>query len=187
MSITYKLIRGARIEQQILAEDSSVAQLQQRTYNFAPKPGPDARQNAVAPIQIAKVELIPARSSNNLTVKVTTNSNGHTYQPSMMFNGVIFDDADQNDNTSFKAADNKEYHIVPIDLNKTNVKVHCNCLDFYYRFAPHNSTDGSLLGNPPPPYQKHTNRPLVNPQKVPGLCKHLLKAVDALKNVRIVR
>lgn len=183
----HRLIRGVRILQQL--EETSYSQLQQNTLNFRPPASPTARQHAVNSIQIQKVEFIPARLSNTLQVKITVSSEGHTYQSSLMFSEVIYDDADQADNVTFKASDNKEYHIIPIELAKNNVKVHCQCLDFYYRFARYNSKDGSLLGKPPPPYQRKlgSTRPSVNPQKVPGVCKHLIKAIITLKNIQVVR
>ena len=106
----------------------------------------------------------------------------------MVFDGVIYDDADQADNTSFTGSDGEEHHIEPINLSRNNVKVACNCLDFYWRFSTWNHGANSLNGNPPPPYQKkNPNRPPVNPQRRPGVCKHILKMAIALKNANIVR
>lgn len=187
MTSKYKLIRGARIIQQMTTlNERSFASLQQNTNNFVPPS--KKRQNAVQPVQVSRVELVPARPSQALTAKVLVVSNSNKYQTSIMFQDVIYEDGDQSDNTTFTATDGEEYHIVPIDLSKSNVKVHCNCLDFYYRFAPSNNKDDSLLGNPPPPYQrKTTTRPPVNPQQTPGVCKHLIRAISALREVRITR
>jgi hypothetical protein len=187
------LIRGARIEQQlereiVQLEERSYQDLEVKTKNFAPPASPTARQNAVGPIQVQKLQLIPARQSGSLEVKALVSSKNSKYNPSLQFDKVIFDDSDQSDNTSFKGVDGQEYHIVPIPLAQSNVKVQCNCLDFYYRFAQYNSRDGSLLGQPPPPYQRKTmTRPPANIQKTPGVCKHIMKAIVALKGVDIVR
>lgn len=182
-----QLIRGARIEQQIeRLDEATYAELERNTMNFTPPT--KKRQWVVDPIQIARMELTPARETQNLIIKAEVKSNGNTYTPSMVFDGVIFDDSDQADNTSFTATDNEEYHIDPINLSKNNVKVACNCLDFYWRFASWNHGAQSLNGNPPPPYQRKTqNRPPANEKKVPGVCKHLLKMAIALKNAQIVR
>jgi hypothetical protein len=99
----------------------------------------------------------------------------------MLFSDVVYEDGDQGDNVTFKGSDNQEYHIQPIQLSRNNVKVRCSCLDFRWRFALWNSKDGSLYGDPPGPYKKKTNRPPVNPQRVPALCKHLMKTTIALK------
>lgn len=189
LNFVHKLIRGERINQQIIRE-TTYADLENRTRNFQPQASGDARQHAVPSVQVQKLELIPSRQTGTLQIKAITSSpRGGKYQPTLMFDKVIYNDSDQADNTTFKGVDNKEYHINPIMLNSTNVKVQCNCLDFYHRFASHNSTDGSLLGSPPPPYQRKigSNRPPVNPQRTPGLCKHLMRTILALKAVDIVR
>jgi hypothetical protein len=68
-----------------------------------------------------------------------------------------------------------------IDLEATPVKVSCTCQDFYWRFAPWNDENGCLHGAPPEPYEKKTDRKPVNPDHIPGLCKHLLNAVAVLQ------
>lgn len=181
-----KLIRGARIEQQLQKlDEATYAELERNTMQFVP--ASEKRQWVVNPIQVTKLEITPARESQNLIVKAEVNSNGNLYAPSMMFSEVIYDDADQDDNVSFTGSDKQEHHIEPINLSKNNVKVACNCLDFYWRFAKENHTNGSLNGNPPPPYQSKTERPPVNPSKTPGVCKHLLKLAIQLKDSGVVR
>lgn len=184
MDKTFKLIRGARIVQQL--DEATASDLERNTMNFAPPPSPDARQHAVTPVQVQNIQFAPDRQGNTLTIAVNVTNNGHKYQPSIKFDNVVYDDSDQSDNTSFKGMDNRDYHIIPIELSGHNAKVRCNCLDFYYRFAPSNNTDQSLLGQAPPPYVKRSNRPLVNPQKKPGVCKHLLRAIQALRSVNVV-
>ncbi|MCK5017173.1 MAG: hypothetical protein KAS32_08880 [Candidatus Peribacteraceae bacterium] len=181
-----KLIRGARILQQLeRLDEATYAELERNTMNFVP--ATEKRQWVVNPIQVTKMELTPARETQNLIVKSEVNSNGNRYAPTMIFDGVIYEDGDQNDNVSFTASDQEEYHIIPIDLKKANCKVSCNCLDFYWRFSNQNYSAGSLDGNPPPAYQKKTQRGPVNPQNVPGVCKHLLKLAIQLKDSGIVR
>lgn len=172
------VIRGARIITQ-LNEESTYQDLENKTLAFIPPS--KKRQHAVDPIQIVQMKMVPYRNSGALQVQGVAQSSGKKYDTIMLFSDVIYEDADQGDNVSFKAADNQEYHIIPIELSKNNVKVRCSCLDFRWRFALWNSKDGSLYGDPPGPYQKTTNRPPVNPQRVPALCKHLMKTTIALK------
>lgn len=179
------LIRGARINQQLeQLDEATYAELERNTMKFVPPS--EKRQWVVNPIQVTKLELTPARESQNLIIKSEVNSNGNLYTPSMVFDGVIFDDSDQDNNVSFIGSDKEEHHIEPIKLTQQNVKVACNCLDFYWRFSTQNHANNSLNGNPPPPYQKTTDRPPVNPQNVPGVCKHLLKLVIQLKDAGLV-
>lgn len=178
-----RLIRGARILKQLV--ETSYAELEQNTKNFAP--ASTKRQFAVNQLRVEKLELKPSRESRVLVVKTLVNSEGRRYQPTIQFEDVIYEDSDQGDNVTFTGADREEYHILPVNLQKHNVKVHCTCLDFYYRFATHNSKDGSLLGTPPPPYQKKTDRPPVNLNQTPGVCKHLIRTVEELKRVGMIK
>jgi hypothetical protein len=59
-------------------------------------------------------------------------------------------------------------------------------MDFYWRFATWNNRDDALIGNPPPRYRKKTDRPPVNPQKVSGACKHIMKLIVILKNDGVI-
>jgi hypothetical protein len=181
----YKLIRGARVLQQ-LNEDSSEDQLD--TNIRTAWPNTKKRQNATGEVVINNIQYIPYIGTKFLHVKSTSQSNGHQYNQALQFMRVVFEDADTDENVTATATDNTEFHCQPIDLINHNCKVRCSCLDFYYRFAFHNSGDNSLVGRAPPLYQrKTTNRPSVNPGSVPGLCKHLLKLVEILQGSGLVK
>lgn len=62
-----------------------------------------------------------------------------------------------------------------------DVKVSCDCLDFYWTFAWYNSVAKGLIGKPPSAYSPSGTRPPRNGPKRPGMCKHLLKLVESLK------
>lgn len=187
MKKKYHLIRGQRILDQIneLLNEVSYAELERNTLNSMPPT--EKRQFVVNPVQVINIELIPARESQNITAKATVRNDGTVYNTSALFDAVIYSDADQADNVTFTGSTGDEYHIEPIDLARNNVKVNCNCLDFYWRFATWNHQKNSLDGDPPPPYQRTTNRPPVNPRRVPGVCKHLIKTIIALRDAGIVR
>ena len=193
MDSKLKLIRGSRINQQLeietalLTEESTLRVLDTNTRQFQP---PSAkRQHATGPVNIVQVQTIPFAPSGELKVETVARSgeSGKTYHPILMFQDVQYEEADTDQNVSFTGHDGKEHHIQPISLAKNNVKVRCDCLDFYYRFFPHNNADKSMYGNVPRPYVRKTNtRPPANPQKVPGLCKHLLAAAEALINTGLI-
>lgn len=180
-----RLVRGARLLQWL--EETPFANLERGTMNFQPQAKPSARQNATGPIQIQKMEMVPAINSGNLTIKAFAKSDsGNAYSPTIQFDDIEFQEEDTPTNVTFNAVDNKDYHIDPIDLRTKNAKVHCNCLDFYWRFGKHNSRVNSLLGNPGAPYvKKNPNMPPANAQQTPGVCKHLLKVVEELRRNRI--
>lgn len=181
----YKLIRGARILQQ-LSEDSTEDQLD--TNIRREWPNTKKRQNATGEVVIQNIQYIPYIGTKFLHVKSTSQSNGHAYRQALQFVKVVFENADTPNNVTATATDGEEFHCQPIDLTNHNAKVRCSCLDFYYRFAFHNSGDNSLVGRAPPLYhRKTTNRPSVNPNAVPGLCKHLLKLVEILQGSGLVK
>lgn len=175
----YRLIRGARILQQ-LDEVSTVPGLEQNIETAFPTT--KKRQHATGEVAVSNIQYIPYVGMKMLHVKSVATSNGHQYQQVIQFNGVAFENADTEVNATFAASDGTDYHITPLDLTVHNAKVRCSCLDFYYRFANYNAQDKSLVGKAPPVYiRKTTTRPSVNPTRVPGMCKHLLKTVSELK------
>lgn len=177
-------IRGERLLQQ-LEELSTYAQLQQNTQRGFPQ---TPRQQNAGTVQIANMKLQPFGPTNDLKAVAEARNEGKTYNPSIMFLQVEFEDEDTQQNVTFTGSDGEEYHIQPINLNGSNVKVACTCLDFYWRFATFNANDNSLDGQPPPPYQKRSEtRGPANPQRVPGVCKHIMKTVENLRQTGLVR
>lgn len=170
MTQELKLIRGKRILQQL--DETTFQKLEQNVEIFEPESS--FRQHVIDNVHISNLELIPARQSGDLKVEAVARSNGKTYNPVILFLDVKYQEADQANNVSFVGSDKNEYNIRSIQFEKSNVKVGCDCLDFRWRFAMYNNKDGSLYGNPPPPYKRKTNRPPVNEKRIPGVCKHLL-------------
>lgn len=182
--MTYRLIRGARILRQ-LDEVSTVPGLERNIQTGFPNT--TKRQHATGEVAVGNIQYIPFIGTKMLQIKSTASSNGHQYQQSLQFNNVVFDPTDTDTNATFTASDGTDAHIQPMDLNAINVKVRCSCLDFYYRFANYNSQDKSLVGRAPPIYVRKSNRPPVNPARVPGMCKHLLKIVDELRKNGMIK
>jgi hypothetical protein len=185
----FRIIRGERLLQAILEEEQldekSFTGLQQSTIRF--QPPTKKRQYATGPIKIAQMQLIPAVPSRILKVEAVAQSEQKTYDPVLQFSQIDFDEEDTDQNVTFMGSDGEQYHIVPISLMKQNVQVKCTCLDFFYRFASYNFVDGSLYGQKPPPYRRKTmTRPPANILKIPGLCKHLIKTGEALKQSGLV-
>lgn len=179
----FRILRGERILQQ-LEEASSVPTLQQNIERGFPDT--TKRQHSTNEVVISNIQYMPYIGMKMLHVKSLAASNGHQYQQALQFMKVEFEPEDTDENATFQASDGEDYHVHPLQLNGHNVKVRCNCLDFHYRFANYNAQDKSLVGRPPPLYQKTTNRPPVNPAQVPGMCKHLLKLVETLRRYGLV-
>lgn len=180
-----RIIRGDKFVKALLhLEETTYAELEQQTIKGFPYTV--KRQHATDPIRVVQLKLIPFTKTNDLKVVSVINSDGKKYDNTILFKDVVYEDSDQDDNVTFTASDGDTYNIEPIALSGSEVEVHCNCLDFRWRFSMWNSDDGSLYGQPPPPYRKKTNRPPVNPDRVPGVCKHLIKTIESLKQAHLV-
>lgn len=184
MSKKLQLIRGQRILNQLLEslEETSFAALRANAKKI---PSGDREADA-APIRIQKLILTPFEQTGQLQVEGETNSDGNIYRTVIAFQEVEYQESNEASNVTFTGSDGDTYNITPIQLSRINVKVSCECLDFYWKFAKYNATDGSLQGNPPQPYQKKTARAPGNPQQVPGVCKHLIKTVEELRQSGII-
>ena len=181
----FMLLRGARITQQ-LDEASTVTGLEQNISTAFPNT--TKRQHATGEVAVQNIQYIPYIGTKMLHVKSSTSSNSHQYQQVIQFNNVVFEGEDTGENATFTATDGTETHVQPLDLNQLNVRVRCNCLDFYHRFANWNAQDKSLVGRSPNLYiRKTSTRPPVNPLRLPGMCKHLLRVVQELQTNGLVK
>lgn len=138
-------------------------------------------------VQVVRKIFVPAPNNNYLTIRAETRSSAKQYNTRIAFTEVEYVDENTPNVVSLEASDGQQYQIVPISYNNGDAKVSCDCLDFYYRFAVWNHREDSLLGDAPPPYVKKTDSEPVNPDRVPGLCKHLIALTTELRNENIIR
>lgn len=181
--MNYKIVRGERLLE-ALDEAATYDQL----YTGIEKgfPNTTKRQHATNEVNVTSLKLTPV--SNGLQVSSTSRSNGHNYTQSLIFTDVIYQGMAGDEGTgTFTGTDGQQHTIQPITLETKRVKVNCNCLDFYHRFAVWNFNADALSGAKPPLYRRKTNnRPPVNPAKVPGMCKHIIKVVDRLRSFGLI-
>lgn len=170
MDTTYLKING-----QILTETPYGVLLGNTLLHFATP----RKQNSTK-VQITKTVIIPSYDDETLLVKAVTKTKQKSYKTTLLFDEVEFLDKKTTNAASVIGADGDRYYFKKIQLNNIDVRVSCTCLDFYYRFAVWNHSDDSLIGNPPPPYVKKTNSAPYNPQKLAGVCKHVIKVMDKL-------
>lgn len=169
----------------LLIERSSYEKLDHNTTNpanFSTK----KRQYAVDPIDVLSMKLTPFVGTKTLMCRFECKSEQKIYDTVIQFTNVIYEEEDTRDNVTFLASDKQKYHIQPINLAEGSVTVRCTCLDFYYRFSHYDSKDKALFGRPPKPYVKKTDRPPVNPNRVSGICKHIMASIRELRQTRIV-
>jgi hypothetical protein len=145
----------------------------------------NTRKEKSGTIQITSMIAIPYESSQGLEFKFTVRSNSKEYDTVLMFDNVLGEGSKQAEmkpdllNTVL-TPDENEFRFITLSKIANNIKVHCTCLDFHYRFATWNHRDKSLHGDPPTPYVQTTDRQPVNPNKVPGLCKHVMASIQKL-------
>lgn len=147
------------------------------------------RRQSAGRVQVMNKLFIAASRNNAVGIKATTRSSANKYDTQMFFEGIEYLDAEEDGTKpfGFTASDGQAYIIEAVNYNSDDVKVSCSCLDFYYRFSVWNNRDGSLYGNPPPPYVNKTDgREPVNPDKIAGLCKHLISLTDELRQERFL-
>ena len=138
-------------------------------------------------VKINRTIFIPSFDDDTLEIRATTNTLQQRYRTCMMFDDVQFLDLPGRGSVTIVGSDSRQYYLNKIPLNQVDVKVKCSCLDFYWRFSSFNHKDDSLIGDPPPPYVKRSNRPPVNPAKVPGVCKHVIKLTTQLMTQKLFK
>jgi len=73
------------------------------------------------------------------------------------------------------------------NFNTTPVRVSCGCKAYYFYFEHWNVSAGCHARRERIPYVRKTppppeGRPYINPQHLPGMCKHLMALADVLMN-----
>lgn len=166
-----------------LLETSTVHQLASQTKVFFDL----GRDQRAARVQAPEMSLVPSFNDRTLLVKGVTRGQNGTYSSNILIMDVDYVEEGTQHAVDFTAADGSVYWILRPNRIKNDVKVSCSCLDFYYRFAVWNHKNGSLLGDAPPPYVKKTDRAPVNPDKVAGVCKHLIKMGERLRAENLLK
>lgn len=166
----------------VLLETSTMHQLTSNTNVFFDTP----RQQSAGKVQLAHVQYIPAVNDGVLIVKADTRSSDKSYETTIQFVNVKYVGGDAPYAVPLQA-NGQEISIMPIRANQNDVQVHCTCMDFYWRFAMYNNKNKSLIGEPPAPYVKKTDRAPNNPDQVPGACKHLMRLANQLRMEKILK
>jgi hypothetical protein len=170
-----------------LFEKQTLAQLQQSVVTGFP--GTTKRQNDVGSVKIDNITYTPFRHKSKQILRVnadTASNNGHAHKVIVELRGVEFGAVDGG--VEVTSTDGQQISITPVSLNTSYVGVSCDCPDYIFRFANYNINNDCHVGPIPPRYiRKTTNRPEVNPNKVPGMCKHVMAAIGDLRKIGLVR
>lgn len=138
------------------------------------------RQHATQPIVIEELRWTPFLGVKTLFIKAEARNETRHYQPMVLFKGVNYGGR----GVKIIASDGLEYSFDKLSLENTDVLLRCNCPDFTWRFNYYNWEDASLYGNKRKKYDSQGGPP-ANPQQLPGMCKHLMRTVEALRDAGI--
>ena len=148
-------------------------------------PATTRRQHAINEIEIVNLKYTPYLGVNTLYVKGLAHNvtNGKEYNPVMLFKGLHYQEQKGNNSAEIQA-DGQTYAFEKLSLEGTNVLLRCNCKDFLWRFHNEDHVDKSLQG---PNRKKYEGQGIweANPLKLPGMCKHLMALIEALKEAQV--
>jgi hypothetical protein len=105
------------------------------------------------------------------------------YTVYIQFLGVEFSEKPKTTKYSKFDYKGKTYYYEKPNAFVNKARVRCNCMDFTHRFAWEDRAVGALFGGPPKAYTskaKHKRGP-VNPQHIPGICKHITAVLRFLE------
>jgi hypothetical protein len=166
----------------ILIEKSTIHYLKANTNLLFDTP----RDQKSRQVLVDNLTYIPYVEDKKLLVTANTRTKLNKYKTSIMFDRVTYVEQDNRWKVEIKTR-NDVFYIYSIKRNRWPVSVSCTCLDFYYMFSVWNQKDDSLFGDPPEPYIKKTDRPLRNPTREPGVCKHILRLSDELIGAGVLK
>lgn len=130
------------------------------------------------------VDIIPNITAKMITFRYRVKSvsrRNEGYNTWLQFYNVEFSDKPTSSNCCkiINKETGKPLYFERISITekskKNYVRVRCGCQDFRFRFAWEDRANGCLYGGVPKGYTPvpGSNRPPVNPNHIPGMCKHI--------------
>jgi hypothetical protein len=138
------------------------------------------RQHAIDPIRIVQLNWTPFVGLKTLLVRGTAVNEGRTYKPIVLFKQVEY-----GTGIPLRASDGRDYLLRPLSAENNDVLLRCDCKDFYWRFNYYDHLDKSLYGRKRSKYESQGGPP-ANPLEMPGMCKHLMKMLLALRDAELL-
>ena len=144
------------------------------------------------PNEAGKINIIdmnPLLSNKTLTIRgQARGSNGENYNLNLIFYGVEYSLTQTSTHVlNVRTRTDQIFYAKQLREDKHHVQIRCNCKDHYFMWHWWNKQNKILLGKLPPKYiRKTTTYPERNPQKIPGVCKHLIALFNRLKKDKIL-
>lgn len=149
-------------------------------------PNTTMRQHAIGPIQIHELSFTPFIGVKTLFLRGTAFNENRQYSPIILFKNVVY--SNEGDNLiDIVASDGLHYRLKKLSVNENNVLLRCGCKDFFWRFNYYNHLDKSLFGRKRTSYESQGLRGPINPMEMPGMCKHLMKLIETLKDAKLIK
>jgi hypothetical protein len=164
--------------------ESSFKDLYSSTVNAFPKT--TRRQHAIDPIKIVRLEWVPYVGLKTLFIKglAQNTENSKEYNPILLFKKINYSSVKGNNYIEIRDNNGKNYLLEKISEN--DVLVRCSCKDFLWRGNYADHLDHSLYGRKRTEYASQTNRPPVNPNNDPMVCKHVIKLYKVIEQSGII-
>jgi hypothetical protein len=144
-------------------------------------PNTTKRQHATGPVQIEELRWTPFLGVKTLFVRGEAVNEDRRYHPVILFKKVDY----EKKGARVVASDGLPYTFGKLSTENNQVLLRCNCQDFHWRFNYYNWEDRSLYSAVRKPYESLDLGPPANPSELPGMCKHLMKMVEVLKEMLV--
>ena len=168
-----------------MLNESSIIDLYNNSLEAFPKT--TKRQYAIDPIKIKKLDWVPFLGVKTLFIKSYAQNESKEYNSIILIKNVNYSNNLKNNFFELSASNGKTYFIERLSLVDNDVLLRCNCADFKWRFKHFNKLDKSLFGKDGSKYEAIYKPGSANPQKLSGMCKHLIKLVKILKETSVFR
>jgi hypothetical protein len=149
---------------------------------------PDKTYPHMTNLKLSKVSLMKGVKTVYYTGDVMSQQGSSDYMIQLVFGLINTSDEEVKGYLPFTMDDGTvTYYEVP-SLKDSPVRMRCSCSDFRFRFMYPNSLKKALFGK----VRRYTrvqnsNRPPVNPDNIPGYCKHIHNFTAALLTRGFVR
>ncbi len=159
------------------------------------------RHNAIDMVKITKLAWTPYKGMNTLLVRALAQSKQkdgsvHEYTPLVEFKKVQYvKDATYAPKylpniavisaVMQQGGSPEPVAFYKLQRDKTDVLVRCQCEDYKWTFSSHNKAAGALFGGAYKKPKPQGLKPSPNPNKIEGMCKHILKLFKVLEKTGI--
>ena len=139
--------------------------------------------------QVRVRDVVPNIDDDTLICRGEARSSqpGKSYDLVFLFHKVIFAlFPGPSTPVSVNLGRNRTLFTEQIEEESHSVQASCTCQDYIMTWAHWNKEEDSLYGPEKAYTRKTTTRPERNPEHAPGLCKHLMEFIDALRKRKII-